>query len=62
MPAGLYLGHGVMPLPQRLLAKILNLEFVEMQDLLPEAWLSLADHQVLFDIGDGRQEEAPSRY
>ena len=42
VPAGLhvYLGHGVMPLPQRLLSKILNLEFVEMQDLLPEAWLT----------------------
>ena len=43
VPAGLYLGHGVMPLPQRLLTKILNLEFVEMQDLLPEAWLTLTD-------------------
>ena len=43
VPAGLYLGHGVMPLPQRLLTKILNLEFVEMQDLLPEAWLALTD-------------------
>ena len=43
VPAGLYLGHGVIPLPQRLLTKILNLEFVEMQDLLPEAWLTLTD-------------------
>ena len=29
-----------MGLCQRLLSKILNLEFVEMQDLLPEAWLT----------------------
>ena len=43
VPTGMYLGHGIMPLLQRLLAKILNLEFVEMQDLLPEVWLILAD-------------------
>ena len=47
VPAGLYLGHGVMPLPQRLLTKILNLEFVEMQDLLPEAWLALTDDEAV---------------
>ena len=46
-PAGLYLGHGVMPLPQRLLTKILNLEFIEMQDLLPEAWLALTDDETV---------------
>lgn len=40
MPAGLYLGHGVMPLPQRLLHKTINLEFVEIQEILPEAWLT----------------------
>ena len=47
VPAGLYLGHGVMPLPQRLLTKILNLEFIEMQDLLPEAWLALTDDETV---------------
>lgn len=35
--AGLYLGHGVMPLPQKLLTKITALEFVEIHELLPEA-------------------------
>ena len=29
-----------MPLPQKLLSKILQLEFVEIHDLLPETWLS----------------------
>ena len=47
VPAGLYLVHGVMPLPQRLLTKILNLEFVEMQDILPEAWLTLIDNDTV---------------
>ena len=40
VPAGLYLGHGVMPLPNKLLSKITALEFVEIHELLPETWLS----------------------
>ena len=36
---GLFLGDGVLPLPQRLMRKILALEFVEMRELLPEEWL-----------------------
>ena len=32
VPAGLYLGHKVMPLPQKLLSKIIQLEFVEIND------------------------------
>ena len=39
VPAGLHYSFGVMPLPQKLLTKILDLEFVDIQDLLPEAWL-----------------------
>ena len=31
---------GVMPTSQRLLPKILNLDFIEIQDLLIEAWLT----------------------
>ena len=41
--AGLYLGQGVMSLPQKLLTQITNLDFVEMQELLPEAWLQLGE-------------------
>ena len=41
--AGLYLGHGVMPLPQKLLTKITALEFVEIHELLPEAWLQTGE-------------------
>ena len=39
LPGGMYLGDGVMPLPQRLVKKILELQFVEMFELQPEAWL-----------------------
>lgn len=43
---GLYLGHSVIPLPQKLLTRTTNLDFVEIQELLPEAWLQSgeADH------------------
>ena len=43
--AGLYLGPRVMPLPQKLLAKILKLEFVEIHELLPETWLSSIEEE-----------------
>ena len=33
------MGEGLIPLPQRLVQRIVNLEFVEMAELLPEAWL-----------------------
>ena len=36
---GLFLGDGVMPIPQKLVNKILALEYVEMRLLLPESWL-----------------------
>ena len=35
----LFLGDGVMPIPQKLFNKILALEYVEMRLLLPESWL-----------------------
>ena len=39
VPAGLYLGEGFLPLPQRLVDKIARFEYVEMAELQPEAWL-----------------------
>ena len=36
---GLYLGDGVMPIPQKLVNKIVALEYIEMKQLLPESWL-----------------------
>ena len=37
--ASLYLGDGMVPVPDKLLKKIWALEYIEMRDLLPEAWL-----------------------
>ena len=40
VPGGLLLGDGLMPLPQRLVKRIWELQFVEMYELRPEAWLA----------------------
>ena len=39
MPAGAYLGEGLLPVADKLGQKIVKLEFVEMRDLTPETWL-----------------------
>ena len=36
VPAGCYMGEGMLPVPDRLVKKIVKLEFVEMKELLPE--------------------------
>ena len=33
------MGEGLLPIPKHLTKKILQLEFVEMWDLMPETWL-----------------------
>ena len=33
------MGEGVLPIPDKLLRNVLNLEFIEMTELLPETWL-----------------------
>ena len=38
-PAGSYLDEGLLPVPEKLVQKILRLEFVEMRELMPETWL-----------------------
>ena len=38
VPAAMFMGDGLVPVPERIVAKILKLEFVEMQDLIPETW------------------------
>ena len=40
MPAGMFLGDGLVPLPQCLVTRILNKDFIEMHELLPEAWVA----------------------
>ena len=37
--AGMFLGEGLVPLPAKLVFCITNLEFVDMCELVPEAWL-----------------------
>lgn len=37
-PTGTYVGEGVRPVPEQLAMKILNLEFIEMRELVPETW------------------------
>ena len=36
LPAGAYLGEGLLPVPEKLAQKILHLDFVEMRELVPE--------------------------
>ena len=38
-PAGAYLGEGLLPVPEKLVQKIISLEFVEMWELMLETWL-----------------------
>ena len=39
VPAGAYMEGGLLPVPEKLVTKITNLEFVEMRELMPETWL-----------------------
>ena len=39
MQGGSFMGDALCPLPEPLRKRILNLEFVDMADLQPEAWL-----------------------
>ena len=39
VPTGLFLGDGVLPLPQKLMKRIRALKFIEMRELLPKEWL-----------------------
>ena len=46
VPAGMFLGEGLVPLPAKLVQCISNLEFVEMYELLPESWLAAEGNEV----------------
>jgi hypothetical protein len=35
----LYLGEGLLPVLDKLVQKILKLEFIEMRDLVPDSWM-----------------------
>ena len=46
VPAGMFLGEGLVPLPAKLVQRIICLEFVEMAELLPESWLAAESSNV----------------
>ena len=39
MPAGMFMGDIMMPIPEHLATKILSLQYIDMSELRPEAWL-----------------------
>ena len=42
-PVGTYLGEGLLPVPDKLVQKIVRLEYIEMRELMPETWLKEED-------------------
>ena len=36
---GMFMGHTLLPLPSKLVKKIVSLEYVDMAELRPESWL-----------------------
>ena len=59
MPAGGYMGEGLLPIPERLAKKIVALEFVEMRDLMPETWLREEEESVRNMLSLPRRRTAP---
>ena len=45
LSTGIYVGEGLLPVPAKLAEKITQWEFVEMAELLPEFWSSLASRE-----------------
>ena len=59
VPAGSYMGEGLIPIPERLSKKILNLEFVEMRDLMPETWMREEEESARNTLCLPRRKSAP---
>ena len=57
--AGLYLGEGLLLVPDKLAQKIIRLEFVEMRDLMPETWLREEDEVRRNTLSWPRRRTAP---
>ena len=45
LPAGGYMGEGLLPIPEKVVKKILELSFVEMRELMPEMWLQREEEE-----------------
>ena len=59
VPAGSYMGEGLLPIPERLTKKILQLEFVEMRELMPETWLRDEEESTRNTLSLPRRRTAP---
>lgn len=58
--AGMFMGDGMVPLPTKIVTKILALEYVEMQELLPENWSDLhTEDQSKFYSLFGKKKSPP---
>ena len=59
VPAGSYMGEGLLPIPERLTKRILQLEFVEMRELMPETWLRDEEENMRNTLSLPRRRTAP---
>lgn len=59
VPAGSYFGEGLLPVPDKLVKKILKFEFIEMYELLPETWLRDEEESGKGLMGLHRRKSAP---
>ena len=57
--AGGYFREGLLPVPEKLVKKILKFEFIEMYELLPETWLRDQDESRKGLVGLPRRKSAP---
>ena len=57
----MFMGDGLVPTPKKLLNKICNLEFIEMQELMPENWPDLftEEQSKLHSIFGGEKRAPP---
>lgn len=60
MPAGIFMGDSMIPLPKKLVNKTIKLEFVDMHEMLPENWPDLlAGDQSKFYAAFGKKKPPP---
>ena len=56
---GSHFGEGLLPVPEKLTQKIIQLEFVEMRDLMPESWLMEEENSRKNTLSFPRKRAAP---
>ena len=59
VPAGWFMGEGLLPVPEKITKKTLNLDFVEMRDLMPENWLCEEEDETKNVLAFPRARKAP---